>query len=92
MPKIRKNLIFTHRFHQKLMIMKTVRLTSFQDNVQAHMLQDILKDQGIESMLQGELTNQVMTYLRGFEVDVLVFEKDLERAKEILKEAFPENI
>lgn len=74
------------------MIMKTVRLTSFQDNVQAHMLQDILKDQGIESMLQGELTNQVMTYLRGFEVDVLVFEKDLERAKEILKEAFPENI
>lgn len=72
--------------------MKTVRLTSFQDNVQAHMLQDILKDQGIESMLQGELTNQVMTYLRGFEVDVLVFEKDLERAKEILKEAFPENI
>ena len=71
--------------------MKTVRLTSFQDNVQAHMLQDILRDQGIESMLQGELTNQVMTYLRGFEVDVLVFEKDLERAKEILKEAFPEN-
>ena len=91
MPKIRKNLIFTHRFHQKLTIMKTVRLTSFQDNVQAHMLQDILKDQGIESMLQGELTNQVMTALRGFDIDVLVFEKDLERAQAILKEAFPEH-
>ena len=72
--------------------MKTVRLTSFQDNVQAHMLQDILKDQGIESMLHGELTNQVMTALRGFDIDVLVFEKDLERAQAILKEAFPENI
>ena len=72
--------------------MKTVRLTSFQDNVQAHMLQDILKDQGIESMLQGELINQVMTALRGFDIDVLVFEKDLERAKEILKEAFPEHL
>ena len=70
--------------------MKTVRLTSFQDNVQAHMLQDILKDQGIESMLQGELTNQVMTALRGFDIDVLVFEKDLARAQAILKEAFPE--
>ena len=56
------------------------------------MLQDILKDQGIESMLQGELTNQVMTALRGFDIDVLVFEKDLERAQAILKEAFPENI
>ena len=71
--------------------MKTVRLTSFQNNVQAHMLQDILKDQGIESMLQGELTNQVMTALRGFDIDVLVFEKDLERAQAILKETFPEN-
>ena len=72
--------------------MKTVILTSFADSVQAHMLQDILKDQGIESITQGELTNQVMTSLRGFEVDVLVFEKDLERAQAILKEAFPENI
>ena len=71
--------------------MKTVRLTSFQDNVQAHMLQDILRDEGIESILQGELTNQVMSYLRGFDTDILVFDKDLERAKKILKEAFPEN-
>ena len=71
--------------------MKTVRLTSFNDNVQAHMLQDILKNEGIESMLQGELTNQVMSYLRGFDTDVLVFEKDPHRAQAVLKEAFPEN-
>ena len=69
--------------------MKTVRLTSFYDNVQAHMLQDILKNEGIESMIQGEFTNQVMSYIRGMDVEVLVFEKDLERAQAILKEAFP---
>ena len=72
--------------------MKTVRLTSFNDNMQAHMLQDILKNEGIESMLQGELTNQVMSHLRGFDTDVLVFEKDLDRAQTILKEAFPEHL
>lgn len=69
--------------------MKTVRLTSFQNNVQAHMLQDILNDQGIESMLQGELTNQVLSPLANIGIVVLVFENDLERAQTILKEAFP---
>ena len=70
--------------------MKTVTLTSFQDNVQAHILQDILKNEGIESMLQGELANQVMSPLYNLQVQVLVFEDDLERAEAILKEAFPE--
>ena len=70
--------------------MKTVTLTSFRDNVQAHMLQDILKNEGIESMLQGELSNQVMSPLYNLQVQVLVFENDLERAQAILKEAFPE--
>ena len=70
--------------------MRTVRLASFNNNVQAHMLQDILKDEGIESMLQGEYANQVMSYIRGIGIDILVFEKDLARAQAILKEAFPE--
>ena len=70
--------------------MKTVTLTSFRDNVQAHMFQDILKNEGIESMLQGELSNQVMSPLYNLQVQVLVFENDLERAQAILKEAFPE--
>ena len=84
-----KNLIFTPRNYQILTNMKTVRLTSFQNNVQAHMLQDILNDQGIESMLQGELTNQVLSPLANIGIVVLVFENDLERAQTILKEAFP---
>jgi len=54
------------------------------------MLQDLLNEAGIESMLQGELTNQVMSPLANLGIQVLVFEDDLERAKAILKEAFPE--
>lgn len=70
--------------------MRTVTLTSFTDSIQAHMLQDILKNEGIDSMLQGELSNQLMSYIRGIEVNVLVFEKDLKHATVILKEAFPD--
>ena len=71
--------------------MKTVTLASFNDNVQAHILQELLQNEGIESMLQGELTNQVMSYLHSFDIRILVFEKNMERAQAILKEAFPAN-
>ena len=69
--------------------MKTAILTTFANNIEAHMLQDILKNEGIESVIQGEISNQVLSALQGFGIQVLVFEKDLERAKAILKEAFP---
>lgn len=70
--------------------MKTVILTSFTNNVQAHILQDILKDEGITSMLQGEMTNQVLSPLANLGIQILVFEDDLEQAKEILAKAFPD--
>lgn len=70
--------------------MKTVILTTFRSDVRAHMLQDILKNEGIESMLQGEFTAQVLSYIPGMDIQVLVFEKDYERALEILKTSFPE--
>lgn len=69
--------------------MKTVILTTFANNIEAHMLQDILKNEGIESVIQGEISNQVLSALQGFGIQVLVLEEDLERAKAILKEAFP---
>ena len=68
--------------------MKTVILTSFKSDVRAHMLQDLLKNEGIESMLQGEYTAQVLAYIPGMEIKVLVFEKDYARAFEILKDQF----
>ena len=69
--------------------MRTVILTTFANSIEAHMLQDLLKNEGIESMIQGEYTNEVMGALRGFGVQVLVFEDNLEAAKVVLKEAFP---
>ena len=42
-------------------MMKTVILTTFYNNVQAHMLQDLLRNEGIESMLQGELSLKRIT-------------------------------
>lgn len=72
--------------------MKTVILTTFRSDVRAHMLQDILKNEGIESMLQGEFTAQVLSYIPGMDIQVLVFEKDYERALEIPKTSFPEKV
>lgn len=69
--------------------MKTIILTTFSNNIEAHMFQDLLHNEGIQSMIQGEFTNEVMGAIRGFGVQVLVFEKDLERAQALLKEAFP---
>ena len=70
--------------------MKPVTLTTCKDNVQAPMLQDILKNEGIESIVHSELTNQVLSPINNIGIDVLVYEDDQERAKAILKEAFPE--
>ena len=43
-------------------------------------------------MLQGEYTAQVLAYIPGMEIKVLVFEKDYVRAFEILKVSFPEKV
>lgn len=69
--------------------MMTVTLTTFANNIEAHMLQDLLKNEGIESMLQGETTNQVLSPILNIGIQVLVFDKDLPKAQHILKKAFP---
>ena len=56
--------------------MMTVTLTTFANNIEAH-------------MLQGETTNQVLSPILNIGIQVLVFDKDLPKAQHILKEAFP---
>lgn len=73
--------------------MKTVTLITLYDNVRAHMLQDFLKNEGIESILQGELSAQVTaSFIPGLGISVLVFEEDYDRAMKVLKESFPEEV
>ena len=64
--------------------MMTVTLTTFAKYIEAHMLKDLLKNEGIESMLQDETTNQVLSPILNIGIQVLVFDKDLPKAQHIL--------
>ena len=71
--------------------MKTMTLTTFTEQTKAHMMVDILKNEGIECMLQGEYTSQVLSYIPSVGIQLLVFEKDEARARQLLEESFPED-
>jgi len=61
--------------------METIVLTRLCDSYQANILKDVLYNEGIECFLIGETLNSVLSKLQGFEIDVMVFEKDYEKEK-----------
>lgn len=64
---------------------KTVILTTCENAMHAHILQGALENVGIPSMLQNELSASVAIQgMINCGVQILVFEKDLPLAKEIL--------
>lgn len=67
--------------------MKTVRLITCDDAVQAHIIQGALKNEDIASLLHNE---NMSTIMRGYTseisgVDVLVYEEDYNRAVDLLE-------
>lgn len=70
--------------------MKTVFLVTLENRFQANILQDALKNDGIESFLTNDVLSSVFGNLSGFQIELFVFEEDYEKAMEILKEGFPE--
>ena len=67
--------------------MKTVRLITCDDAVQAHIIQGALKNEDISSLLHNE---NMSTIMRGYTseisgVDVLVYEEDYNRAVDLLE-------
>lgn len=70
--------------------MKTVFLSTLDNSFQAGLLKDLLMNEGIESFFKNENMSTVLGNIPGFQLDIYVFEKDYERAQEILKEALPE--
>lgn len=68
--------------------MDTVYLATLENGVQASILQDVLRNAGIESFTKNEILSSVLN-IPGFEIEVDVLEKDHARAYEIFKEAFP---
>ena len=65
---------------------KIVVFKSFSDDVAAHMVMDILKENGIDCFLTGENLNYTGMPLPIAGVDLNLFERYIPRANEILKE------
>ncbi|EGJ72078.1 putative alcohol dehydrogenase [Bacteroides coprosuis DSM 18011] len=70
--------------------MDTILLARFQSDYRANLLCSVLKNEGIESFKRNENSATVLAGLPGFEIEVYVFDKDYERAKEIYAEGFPD--
>ena len=64
--------------------METILLSTADNNVQASLLQSALRNEGIEHL------STVFGNIPGFQIEIYVFESDYEKAKEVLKNGFPE--
>ena len=69
--------------------METVYLATLDNDFQATLLSDLLRNDGIESFLKNEIISSVLN-IPGFQREIYVMEKDYGKAKEILKQALPE--
>lgn len=69
--------------------METVYLATLDNDFQATLLSDLLRNDGIESFLKNEIISSVLN-IPGFQIEIYVMEKDYEKAKKILTQAFPE--
>lgn len=72
------------------MTMKTILLATLDNRFQANVLQGALKNEGIESFTKNEVLSSVFGNISGFQMEILVFEKDYEKAMEIFKKGFPQ--
>lgn len=70
--------------------MKTILLATLDNRFQANVLQGALKNEGIESFTKNEVLSSVFGNISGFQMEILVFEKDYEKAMEIFKKGFPQ--
>ena len=68
--------------------MRTVRLATLDNIMQAQMLCDLLENEGIMATQRNGAMAMVLN-TPGFQVEVEVDEQDYERALQCLREAFP---
>ena len=65
--------------------MKTVKIASYSNSFNAGLMKSALESEGIKAFLANENITQTMTHLAGMTgVQLFVFEKDAERALEII--------
>ena len=72
--------------------METIVLARLHDSFHATLLKDMLLNEGIESTIRDDTLTTVYTGLLGYKIELSVFEKDYERAKEIYESGFPQEV
>jgi len=70
--------------------MKTVILATFSNSYQAHVLKDVLQNEGITSFIRNETLSSVLNFIPGFQTEILVLEEDYEKALSIYEKGFPQ--
>jgi hypothetical protein len=70
--------------------MKTTVLTRQCNSFQANILKGALLNEGIVSFMRNETLSSLFSNIHGFQLEVLVFEKDYEKAMDIFEKGFPE--
>ena len=70
--------------------METILLSTADNNVQASLLQSALRNEGIESFLKNEHLSTVFRNIPGFQIEIYVLRVIMKKAKEVLKNGFPE--
>lgn len=71
--------------------MKTVYLIALDNISQAAIVKDVLLNEGIESFYRNENISSVLN-VPFLQIELVIFEKDYEKAYEILRKGFPELI
>jgi hypothetical protein len=70
--------------------MNTIILTTLCDSFQAHILKDVLLNEGIVSFTKNETMSSIYSNINAFQIELSVFEKDYEKAKDIFEKGFPQ--
>jgi rubredoxin len=74
--------------------MEIIRLTTFNDSMEAHLFQNLLENEEIESFITNENFNNLLpghTKLMNSGVQVMIHEKDIEKATKILDQFLKKN-
>ena len=69
--------------------METVILATLDNSFQANILKDALHNEGIISFMRNENISSVLNFIPGFQIEILVFEEDYEKARDIFEKGFP---
>jgi conjugal transfer/entry exclusion protein len=70
--------------------MKTVYLATLPNDFQAQVLKNALQNEGIVSFMRNETLSSVLNFIQGFQIELLVFEKDYDKAFDIFEKGFPQ--